>query len=120
MSGGLVRSRAAHAAGGFVLMGSWAVFANSGHPMPAPLVAGLVQGALTAAITLVLKRIVEAICARIDRPLSLFAAPLAAGAVSLGLLTAIHGLAGTPALFATISVPLIVSVSYAAIYARLQ
>ena len=64
-------------------MGGWAVFANLGHPMPAPLVAGLVQGTLTALITLGLKRMVEGIVARTSGWAAALLPPLAACAVSV-------------------------------------
>ncbi len=111
-------SNLAHMAGGFVLMGSWAAFANRAHPWPAPLLAGLVQGALTAVITLFLKRVVESVSARFSDHRRRWVPPLAAAGISAGLLTVAHGLAGTPALLATISVPFCVATGYAAIYAQ--
>lgn len=60
----VARSSAVHVAFAFIGMGSWAVFANHAHAMPAPLLAGLVQGGLSGAITLFLKRLVEALAAR--------------------------------------------------------
>lgn len=98
-------------------MGGWAVFANRAHEMPAPLVAGLVQGILTATITLFLKRTIESIFYRATGAARLVLPSLAAFLISLVLLTAIHALAGTPALLATIAVPLTVSTLYAFFYA---
>ncbi len=112
----LLRSKTLHGAGGFLLMGSWAAFANRSYPMPAPLIAGLVQGAITATITLFLKSIIETIFGRTTGPLRIALPPLAAFLISLCLLTVIHSLAGTPALLATISVPLTVSTLYALLY----
>ena len=112
----LLESKAVHGAGGFLLMGGWAVFANRAHEMPTPLIAGLVQGLLTATITLFLKRAIEGIVHRTTGGLRLLLPPLAAFLISLVLLTAIHTLAGTPALVATISVPLAVSTLYAFLY----
>lgn len=97
-------------------MGGWAVFANRAHEMPAPLIAGLVQGLLTATITLFLKRIIESIFHGTAGIFRLLLPTLAALLVSLVLLTAIHTFAGTPALLATISVPLTVSTLYAFFY----
>lgn len=112
----LLRSNLAHGFAGFVLMGSWAAFANRHHLWPAPLQAFLVQGALTAAITVLLKRAVETVLARNpDRP---WLAPLAAAAISCSLLTLVHTLAGTPAFWATIAVPFTVATTYAALYTR--
>lgn len=97
-------------------MGGWAIFANRTHEMPAPMIAGLVQGLLTATITLFLKRMIEGIFHRATGSLRLVLPPFAAFLISLVLLTVIHTIAGTPALLATISVPLTVSTLYAFIY----
>ncbi|WP_299782024.1 hypothetical protein [uncultured Roseobacter sp.] len=112
----LLQSKAVHGLGGFMLMGGWAFFANRAHEMPAPLVAGIVQGLLTASITLFLKRTIESIFHRTAGWLRIVLPPLAAFLISLVLLTLIHRLAGTPALLATISVPLTVSTLYAFLY----
>ena len=104
-----LQSNALHGIGGFLLMGGWAIFANRAHDMPAPLVAGIVQGLLTASITLFLKRMIEGIFRRTTGWLRMVLPPLAAFLTSFVLLTGIHKLAGTPALAATISVPLTVS-----------
>ena len=106
----------AHMAGGFLLMGSWAGFANRHHPMPAPLVAGLVQGCLTAVITLGLKRLVELLATRLTGPAALVLPPVAACAVSLALLSSVHTLAGTPEVLRTLAVPTTVATLYAALY----
>jgi hypothetical protein len=82
-----MRSSIVHVGFAFLAMGSWAVFANRAHPMPAPLYAGLLQ-----------------------------APPLIAGVVSTSLLTAIHMIGGTPEIAGTIAVPLTVATSYAALY----
>jgi len=112
----LLQSKTVHGVGGFLLMGGWAVFANRAHPMPAPLIAGVAQGLLTATITLFLKRLTEGIFQRTTGPMKIVLPPLAAFLTSLVLLTAIHTLAGTPALGATISVPLTVSTLYSFFY----
>ena len=112
----LLQSKAVHGVGGFVLMGGWAFFANRDYPMPAPLIAGVVQGLLTATITLFLKRMIEGIFERTTGPIQMVLPPLAAFMTSLVLLTIIHTLAGTPALVATISVPLAVSTIYSFLY----
>ena len=112
----LLQSKLVHGAGGFLLMGGWAIFANRAHAMPAPVIAGLVQGLLTATITLFLKKIIEGIFHRTTGWLRLALPPLAAFLVSVVLLTVIHTVAGTPALLATISVPVTVSTIYAFLY----
>ncbi len=112
----LLQSKAVHGAGGFVLMGSWAVFANRAHEMPAPLVAGLVQGLLTATITLFLKRIIEGIFHGTSGWARMVLPPCAACLISVVVLGVIHTFAGTPALLATILVPITVSTLYAILY----
>lgn len=112
----LARSSPVHMVGAFLLMGGWAVFANSGHAMPAPLVAGLVQGGLSACITLFLKRAIETLATRFSGLAALVAPPAIAFLVSASLLSTIHGLAGTPEALATITLPLTVATSYAAFY----
>lgn len=97
-------------------MGGWAVFANRGHELPAPLVAGVVQGCLTAIITVFLKTVIEAIFRRAQGGMRLVLPPLCAFLISLVLLTFIHTLAGTPALMATMLVPITVSTVYASLY----
>lgn len=112
----LLKSKALHGAGGMLLMGGWAAFANRGFEMPAPLVAGLVQGVLTATITLFLKGIIERIHYGAMGRARFVLPPMAAFLISLILLTTIHFLAGTPALLVTIAVPLTVSTLYALSY----
>ena len=112
----LARSGAVHMGFAFLAMGGWAVFANREHAMPAPLLAGVVQGTLSACITLFLKRVVEAIAARLTGVVALAVPPLAAFAISVTLLVTLHTLAGTPEVLATIAVPLTVAASYAALY----
>jgi mannose/fructose/N-acetylgalactosamine-specific phosphotransferase system component IIC len=112
----LMRSSVVHVGFAFLAMGSWAVFANRAHPLPAPLLAGLIQGLLSAGITLILKRGIEALARRFSGLAALLAPPLIAGLVSASLLTAIHTLGGTPEIARTIAVPLTVATSYAALY----
>lgn len=112
----LLKSKIVHGLGGFVLMGSWAAFANRAHPLPAPLVAGVVQGLLTAIITIYLKQTIEGIFHRNTGWPRLALPPLAAFLISTTILTIIHLLAGTPALIATISIPITVSTLYALFY----
>jgi hypothetical protein len=110
----IFRSDLAHGLGGLVLMGSWAAFANRAHPWPAPALAFAVQGALTAGITLLLKRTIERVVAH--QPARPWLAPLAAAALSGGLLSVAHLAAGTPAFWATIAVPFSVATGYASVY----
>ena len=112
----LMRSSIVHVGFAFLAMGSWAVFANRAHPMPAPLLAGLIQGTLSALITLLLKRGIEYLASRFSGLTALLAPPLIAGAVSASLLTLIHTIGGTPEIVRTIAVPLTVATSYAALY----
>lgn len=112
----LARSSVTHVAVAFLLMGSWAAFANHSHPMPAPLYAGLIQGAISACITLVLKRGIEYLARHFEGLAGLILPPVIAGLISASLLTAIHMIAGTPEIARTIAVPLTVATSYAALY----
>lgn len=112
----LMRSSVVHVGFAFLAMGSWAVFANRAHPMPAPLLAGLIQGMLSAGITLILKRGIEGLARRFSGLAALLAPPAIASLVSASLLTAIHTLGGTPEIARTIAVPLTVATSYAALY----
>ena len=113
----LARSSIVHVAVAFLAMGGWAVFANRAHAFPQPLVAGLVQGALSGVITLVLKRMIEAIAARLAGIAALVLPPLIAVALSLAILTTIHTLAGTPEILATIALPVGVTALYSTLYA---
>ena len=110
------RSTVLHMAFAFIAMGGWAAFANAAHPMPQPLIAGLVQGTLSALITLFLKRMIEALSARLPGSAGGWVPPAAAVMVSLSLLTSMHWLAGTPELARTIAVPLSVTAIYATLY----
>nr|WP_047575286.1 hypothetical protein [Methylobacterium sp. ZNC0032] len=111
-----MRSSIVHVGFAFLAMGSWAVFANRAHPMPAPLQAGLLQGAISATITLVLKRCIEYLARRFSGLTALLAPPAIAGLVSATLLTLLHTIGGTPEIAKTIAVPLTVATSYAALY----
>ena len=105
-----------HVAVAFVLMGSWALYANWAHPMPKPLIAGLVQGALSGAITYGLKRSLDALRARMSRGAGWWLPPLVTCCVSLAVLVGMHLLAGTPEVLRTISVPFSVATIYAVSY----
>jgi hypothetical protein len=111
-----LKSNALHMAVGFLGMGAWAVFANRHHPLPQALLAGLVQGTMSAIITLFLKRMIEALSQRLPGLAALILPPLLAVAASIGLLSLIHSLAGTPEILATIAVPVTVTVIYSTTY----
>ncbi|QEL24935.1 hypothetical protein FQV39_21830 [Bosea sp. F3-2] len=112
----LMRSSIVHVAFAFLAMGSWAVFANRAHPMPAPLLAGVIQGALSAVITLLLKRCIEYLASRFTGLAALLAPPAIAALVSVSVLTLVHTIGGTPEIGRTIAVPLTVATSYAVLY----
>lgn len=110
------RSSALHMGVAFLAMGSWAAWANSAHPLPWPLLAGGVQGVLSALITLFLKRMLEALSARLRGHAGWWLPPLAAVVLSVSLLTTVHWLAGTPEIARTIAVPVSVTAVYATAY----
>ena len=105
-----------HVAFGFMLMGSWAIYANWGHAMPRPLIAGLVQGMISGASTYGLKRLLDALRGRMTPARGWWVPPILACAGSLCLLVAIHSIAQTPEVLRTISVPFCVATLYAVSY----
>lgn len=111
----LIRASATHVAFAFLAMGAWALFANRAHGAAAWMPA-LAQGALSGAITFVLKRVLEALAARLAGPLAYVAPPLTTASVILGLLVGVHLAIGTPEIAATIAVPWSVSTLYAIVY----
>jgi hypothetical protein len=78
--------------------------------------AGLVQGTLSGLLTLGLKRFLEAAASRLANAWAAFAPPMLSCAGVLAILLTAHRLAGTPNVWATISVPFAVSSSYAWIH----
>ena len=110
------RSSITHVAFAFLAMGGWAVFANSPHGLRRALIAGLVQGTLSGLLTLGLKRFLEAAIARLPDLWAAILPPSLTCAGVLAILLSAHHLAGTPNVWATISVPYAVSSSYAWIY----
>lgn len=112
----LLRSGVMHVLFAFLAMGSWAVFANRAHAMPAPLYAGLVQGTISAALTLFLKSVIDWLSMRFSGSTRFWAPPLIACLGSASILVAIHAASGTPEILRTIALPLLVSTTYAAIY----
>ncbi|PZO67493.1 MAG: hypothetical protein DI498_02950 [Paracoccus denitrificans] len=116
MAGTTVRSSRLHMLGAFVLMGSWAAFANRHHPMPAPLIAGVVQGTMSACLTFVMKRIIEYFVARMPGAQALTYPPFLAVGVSILVLLSVHALVGTPEILPTIIVPVLVTAVYSISY----
>lgn len=112
----LARHTGLHVATAFVLMGSWALFANWEHPMPKPLIAAVVQGALSGAITFGLKRCLDALRARMRGATGAWLPPLLTLSVSLTVLITAHLLASTPDVAQTIAVPFSVASLYAVAY----
>jgi hypothetical protein len=113
------RSSATHVAFAFLAMGGWAVFANHTHGPERAAIAGLAQGTVSGLLTLGLKRFLEAAAARLHDLWAAILPPAITCAVVLAILLAVHHLAGTPNVWATISVPYAVSSSYAWIYSAL-
>ncbi len=105
-----------HVAFAFLAMGGWAVFANWPHGAERALLAGLVQGTLSGLLTLGLKRFLEAAVGRLSGLWAAIIPPVLTCAGVLAILLTAHRLAGTPNVWATISVPYAVSSSYAWIY----
>ena len=93
--GKLARASAVHVGVAFVAMGGWTLFANRAHGTAA-IVPALVQGTISGLITLALKRVLEALSARLSGPLAYLLPPLATASVILALLVAVHRLIGTP------------------------
>jgi hypothetical protein len=111
----LARSSPVHLLFAFVAMGTWTVFANRAHPMPAPLLAGMIEGGLSACITLFL-RMIEPLSLRLDGIGALLVPPIVTCLVSASLLALIHALSGTPEVLATIVLLQLVATSCAALY----
>jgi hypothetical protein len=119
MSGTIARLRSnslVHMGIAFLLMGSWALFANRDHGEQRMVMAGLIQGALSACLTLFLKSAIEFLARRFFGWVGLVAPPIIACIGSACILIAIHFVGGTPEIAKTIAVPLAVSTSYAALY----
>lgn len=116
MRRGLASSTPLHLLFAFVAMGGWAWWANHDHSLARALASALLQGTLSACLTLYLKRAVEWLSRRFAGLAALFWPPLIAVAGSATLLVTLHRLAGTPALLATVAVPLLVSGSYVTLY----
>ena len=110
------KSTLVHVAFAFLAMGGWTLWANSGHGLAAAWRPALVQGVISGIITLVLKRVLEAMVARMRGPAAYVLPPLVTATVIMLVLVAIHRLIGTPEIARTIAVPWSVSTLYAVIY----
>lgn len=84
--------------------------------MPQPLSAGLVQGMLFALLMVIQKSAIDVLAKRFPGSVALWAPPLITGLGSAAVLILVHRLGGTPRIAQTITLPLIVSTSYATIY----
>ncbi len=100
----------------FAAMGSWAFYANRKYPMPQPLSAGLVQGMLSALLILLQKSAIDVLSRRFQGHAALWAPPLVACLCSATVLIVVHRIGGTPRIAQTVTLPLIVSTTYAILY----
>lgn len=112
----LARSHVAHLAGAFLVMGSWAFFANRGHPLADAATAAVLQGVLSALVTLTLKCFIETIAPRFSGWAALLLPPLLTFAVVGTLLIVVHRVGGTREAAGTIALPLAAATGYAAVY----
>ena len=112
----LGRSTAVHVAFAFLAMGGWALIANLNKGLSHAGLAGLIQGTLSGLITLGLKRFLEAFSIRLPGVWAIIVPPMVSCAVILAVLVTAHLLAGTPNVWATISLPYAVSSTYAWVY----
>ena len=103
----------------FLAMGGWAVFANHTYGLQRAAIAGLAQGTVSGLLTLGLKRFLEVAAARLPDLAAAILPPAITCAAVLAILLLVHHLAGTPNVWATISVPYAVSSTYAWIYSAM-
>ena len=112
----LAKSSLVHVAVGFLLMGGWALFANSGHGLAKAWLPALAQGMISGLLTGALKKTLEALDGKIPGALAYILPPaLTAGAILILLFT-VHTLIGTPEVIRTIAFPWTVSTLYAIVY----
>ncbi|SLN19307.1 hypothetical protein ROA7450_00611 [Roseovarius albus] len=116
MIGRLTGAAWVHVLVGFVLMGSWAFYANAAHPMPKPLIAAVLQGSLSGTITFGLKTALDYLRERLSAGFAAWVPPLITCSVSLCVLVGVHTIAGTPEVVKTIAVPFSVASIYAVTY----
>jgi hypothetical protein len=112
----LLKSSLVHMAFGFLLMGGWALFANSRHGLAAAWLPAVAQGTISALLTGVIKRALEWMDGRFSGPLAFVLPPIATALSVLTTLVVVHSLIGTPELVATIAFPWSLSTLYAFIY----
>lgn len=112
----LAKSSFVHVLFAFLIMGTWAYYANSNHPWPKPLIAGVVQGLISASITFVVKRTVEIVSAALNGFAALVLPAMAASMVSFICLVGIHTLVGTPEVWLTIALPFAAALLYVSSY----
>ncbi len=79
-----------HLAAAFLAMGGWAAFANRHEAAGIVAVSALVQGSLSLALTLVMKRLIEALVARLGPMPARILPPLACASLSVALLSTVH------------------------------
>lgn len=105
-------------AAGFTVYAAWAAFANRAHGPGAAARAGLVQGLSSAIATAVVATIIEVVIARLGRSWpAVIAAAVGASFLAAAMHVTLHLLAGTQALLATVSVPILVGFAYSLTYA---
>jgi hypothetical protein len=112
----LAKSSLVHVAVGFLLMGGWALFANSGHGLAKAWLPALVQGTISGLLTGALKKTLEALDGKVPGALAYVAPPALTAGTILALLFAVHTLIGTPEVVRTIAFPWTLSTLYAIVY----
>lgn len=112
----LAKSSLVHVAFGFLLMGGWALFANSGHGLEKAWLPALVQGTISGLLTGALKKTLEALDGNIPGPMAYVLPPALTAGTILALLFGVHSLIGTPEVVRTIAFPWTVSTLYAIVY----
>lgn len=108
----VLKSTLVHVVFAFLAMGGWGFYANSAYPMPEPIIAGFVQGIMSAFLTLFLKKSVDFMRPRFSGNRRVWLPPMISSVASATFLLCGHWVSGTPAILATIAVPLTVSVTY--------
>lgn len=113
-----LRRVAAVTAMGFAAYFAWAAFANRAHGVDAAARAGVVQGLSSAVATGVVAALIELAIARLGRSWpAVIASAVGASSLAATMHVTLHLLAGTKALLATVSVPILVGLAYSLTYA---
>ncbi|HEY2774810.1 MAG TPA: hypothetical protein VGK20_12255 [Candidatus Binatia bacterium] len=115
----IARKTPVHVGSAVVIMGSWAFFTNHAAGTAAAMKAAAVQACASALFTFTLKRSLEWMSQRMQGIAAYIVPPAACSLLVLAILLAAHWLAGTPRIWATISIPYVASASYAWIYAAI-